>query len=1369
MQDGETIADMQQRFVKITNKLHGLGKPITNQDATNKILRCLNRSWQPKVTAIKEANDLTTLSLTTLFGKLTEHEQVLNLLEKHEKGEKKEKHNEKEKEKDKRSIALKASKSKSKKVEQVESSSSEDDSDDEEMGLFVRRYNRYVRKNGIRHSDDNLKKFRKDSGYCQKNEDARYSKKGICYECGQSGHYKPDCPKHKKKEKESFSNKRRSKGKKAYVAWESRSSSSSSSLSSSSSDESEVANMCFTTHHHKKKDKAPKKVNQNPSSSYTSLEYHDLQSAFEDLCSETRKAFKRLKEIIKVNKALEKKVSETEEELKAFKEKCLDSLERRWFLDSGCSRHMTGDASLFIKFKAKEKGYVTYGDNNKGIILGVGTIGNPSTITISNVVLVDNLKHNLLSVAKLCDKGFIINFKPTFCTIESNKDKNVILKAIRHGNVYMLDLDDNCLSGAKCLITKNDESWLWHRRMAHLNFDLLNKIASKDLVIGLPKIHFSKDHLCDACQMGKQTKASFKSKKFISTTKPLELIHMDLFGPSRTKNLGGNYYGLMIVDDYSRFCWTLFLSSKSDTLSAFKQFAKMIQNKLDLKIISIRSDHGGEFENNNFDKLCSKHGIEHNFSAPRTPQQNGVVERKNRILEELARTMLSGLPKYFWADAISTASYVLNRAIIRPILDKTPYEILKGRKPNLSHLRSFGCKCFILNNGKENLGKFDPKADEGIFLGYSLSSKAYRVYNKRLQIVEESVHVNFDETLPEENGKGDFIGTCVDTMDILKDQEVGGSDQPSTEVPKEKDDDPSPSNKDKDDGGSSSSKNHHKQRGAGLAKEWRTLKDHPIDKVLGDISKGVATRFQISNFCSHYAFVSQVEPKNSKTALLDEHWILAMQEELNQFKRNDVWDLVPPPPSHQVIGTRWVFRNKLDENGIIIRNKAQLVAQGYNQEEGIDYEETYAPVARLEAIRLLLAYACNMNFKLYQMDVKSAFLNGYINEEVYVKQPPGFENHEHPDYVFKLKRALYGLKQAPRAWYDRLSKFLIKNGYSRGKVDTTLFIKRKGKDVLLVQIYVDDIIFGSTNPSLVKSFSSLMQGEFEMSMMGELTYFLGLQIKQLEEGTFIYQTKYCLELLKKFGMTDSKHMETPMASTCALSKDEKGKDVEITKYRGIIGSLLYLTASRPDIMFSVCMCARYQSCPKESHLKAVKRILKYLKGTSNFGLWYSKGNDCSLVGYSDSDFASCKLDRKSTSGTCHLFCNSLVSWHSKKQVSVALSTAEAEYVAAGSCCSQILWLKQQLLDYDLKLQRVPILCDNTSAINLTKNPVLHSRTKHIEIRHHFLRDHVEKGDVVFEHVDSKNQLADIFTKPLATDPFIFIRGELGILDISNLE
>ncbi|MCH82973.1 copia-type pol polyprotein [Trifolium medium] len=402
-----------------------------------------------------------------------------------------------------------------------------------------------------------------------------------------------------------------------------------------------------------------------------------------------------------------------------------------------------------------------------------------------------------------------------------------------------------------------------------------------------------------------------------------------------------------------------------------------------------------------------------------------------------------------------------------------------------------------------------------------------------------------------------------------------------------------------------------------------------------------------------------------------------MQEELNQFERNCVWELVPKPKDNLVIGTKWVFRNKLDENGVIIRNKARLVAKGYNQQEGIDFDETYAPVARLEAIRMLLAFSCIMDFKLFQMDVKSAFLNGYIQEEVYVDQPPGFTNFEFPNHVYKLKKALYGLKQAPRAWYDRLSKFLLENNFERGKVDTTLFIKKSKHDILLVQIYVDDIIFGATNESLCKDFSNIMQSEFEMSMMGELRYFLGLQIHQSKEGIFINQSKYCKELLKKFGMQNAKEISTPMSTSCYLDKDEGGKSVDESKYRGMIGSLLYLTASRPDIMFSVCMCARFQANPKESHLSAVKRIMRYLIGTQKMGLWYPKGTDCTLVGYSDSDFAGCKMDRKSTSGTCHLLGNSLVSWHSKKQASVALSTTEAEYVAAAntlyaSCSSTLL-------------------------------------------------------------------------------------------------
>ncbi|WJZ81440.1 hypothetical protein VitviT2T_001283 [Vitis vinifera] len=453
----------------------------------------------------------------------------------------------------------------------------------------------------------------------------------------------------------------------------------------------------------------------------------------------------------------------------------------------------------------------------------------------------------------------------------------------------------------------------------------------------------------------------------------------------------------------------------------------------------------------------------------------------------------------------------------------------------------------------------------------------------------------------------------------------------------------------------------------------------------------------------------------------------------------------------------------MDENGIIVRNKARLVAQGFNQEEGIDYEETFAPVARLEAIRMLLAFACFKDFILYQMDVKSAFLNGFINEEVYVEQPPGFQSFNFPNHVFKLKKALYGLKQAPRAWYERLSKFLLKKGFKIGKIDTTLFIKTKESDMLLVQIYVDDIIFGATNVSLCEEFSKCMHSEFEMSMMGELNFFLRLQIKQLKEGTFINQAKYIRDLLKRFNMEEAKTMKTLMSSSIKLDKDEKGKSIDSTMYRGMIGSLLYLTASRPDIMYSVCLCAKFQSCPKESHLSVVKRILRYLKGTMNIGLLYPKGDNFELIGYSDADFAGCKVERKSTSDTCHFLGHSLVSWHSKKQNSVALSTAEAEYIAAGLCCAQILWMKQTFNDFNLSFEHVPIKCDNSSAINISKNLVQHSRTKHIEIRHHFLKDHAQKGDITLEFVSTKDQLADIFTKPLSEEQFVDIRRQLGVI------
>jgi hypothetical protein len=387
-------------------------------------------------------------------------------------------------------------------------------------------------------------------------------------------------------------------------------------------------------------------------------------------------------------------------------------------------------------------------------------------------------------------------------------------------------------------------------------------------------------------------------------------------------------------------------------------------------------------------------------------------------------------------------------------------------------------------------------------------------------------------------------------------------DQAQDDENEDQEDEP-PQEEDNDQGGDQVNKDKedaqeiHGQRPPHPRVHQAIHRDHPVNSILGDIHKGVTTRSRVAHFCEHYSFVSSIEPYRVDDALRDSDWVLAMQEELNNFTRNEVWHLVPHP-NQNVVGTKWVFRNKQDAHGVVIRNKAQLVAKGYSQVEGLDFGETYAPVARLESIRILLAYATYYGFKLYQMDMKSAFLNGPIKEEVYVEQSPGFEDSEYPNHVYKLSKALYGLKQAPRAWYECLRDFLITNGFKVGKTDPTLFTKTVAKDLFVCQIYIDDIIFGSTNKSTCEEFSRIVIQNFEMSMMGELKYFLGFQIKQRQDGTFISQTKYIQDILKKFGMKDGKPIKTPMGTNGHLDLDTGGKSVDQKVYRSMIGSLLYL-------------------------------------------------------------------------------------------------------------------------------------------------------------------------------------------------------------------
>ncbi|GJT42643.1 putative ribonuclease H-like domain-containing protein [Tanacetum coccineum] len=516
--------------------------------------------------------------------------------------------------------------------------------------------------------------------------------------------------------------------------------------------------------------------------------------------------------------------------------------------------------------------------------------------------------------------------------------------------------------------------------------------------------------------------------------------------------------------------------------------------------------------------------------------------------------------------------------------------------------------------------------------------------------------------------------------------------------------------------------------------------------------------------CLFACFLSQNKPKKISEALEDESWVDTMQEELLQFKIQKVWILVDLPYGKKAIGTKWVYRNKKDERGVVVRNKARLVTQGHRKEEGIDYDEVFARVARIKAIRIFLAFASYMGFIVYQIDVKSAFLYGKIDEEVYVSQPLGFLDPKYPQKVYKVVKALYGLHQAPRVWYATLSTFLLKNGYRRGTIDKTLFIKKDKHDIILVQVYVDDIIFGSTKKSWCDEFEALMKSRFQMSSIGELTFFLGLQVKQKVDGIFISQDKYVAEILKKFDFANVKTASTPIETQKPLVKDEEASDVDVHLYRSMIGSLMYLTASRPDIMFAVCACSRFQVTPKSSHLSAVKRIFRYLKGKPKLGLWYPRVSSFDLESYSDSDYAGANLDRKSTTGGCQFLGRRLISWQCKKQTIVATSTTEAEYVAAASCCGQVLWIQNQMLDYGFNFMNIKIYIDNESTICIVKNPVYHSKTKHIAIRHHFIRDAYEKKLIQVLKIHTDDNVADLLTKAFDVSRFQFLVVTIGMIN-----
>ncbi|GJR80141.1 putative ribonuclease H-like domain-containing protein [Tanacetum coccineum] len=1016
--------------------------------------------------------------------------------------------------------------------------------------------------------------------------------------------------------------------------------------------------------------------------------------------------------------------------------------------DSGCSRSMTGNMERLDDFQEFQGGKVTF-SGGEGRITGKGTIRTP-TLDFENVYYVKELQQfNLFSISQICDKKNRVLFTDTDCLVISKDfklpdDSMVLLRVPRKHNLYTINLNNLSPKGnLACLVAKAsvDESVKWHRRMGHVNYKNMNRLVKGDLVRGLPPKLFKNDHTCVACCKGKQHKASYKAITAMSSiSEPLQLLHMDLF------------------------------EHKDETYPILKDFINLVENQLNKKVKAIRCDNGTEFKNAHIIELCGSKGIKRDYSNARTPQQNGVAERKNRTLIEAARTMLadSKLPTMFWTEAVRTACYVLNRVLVTSPHNKTPYALLTGNIPSVSHFKPFGCHVTILNTS-DHLGKFDGKADEGYIVGYSASNKAYRVYNVPNKRVEETMNLRYLEEKPNVQGLGhewyfdldyltDTLGYKRDkanqsagtheastnhagTQDadsdsecdeqviiipshpshIIQDAEpkdisgdevddspldsaekkiqnelarLKGQEQRATSVAKDTeefqtremfqfltdlffDNEPTTRFSSPPDLGNNepslcifSSSSYDDEFGVDLnnlastvevslvvTKRINTI--HPQSLIIGDHTSAVQTRSKVNKtatgeyafisyihdqqrtnhtdfqHCMFACFLSQVEPRSVDQALEDLSWVDAMQEEMQQFKFQNVWVLVDFPK-----------------------------AQGHRQEDGIDYDEVFAPVARIEAIRL-------------------------IDEEVYVTQPKGFVDPQHPKKVYKVVKALYGHHHAPRAWYATLSTFLLNHGYRRGTID------KDDKMIFPGSSYVDDFIFGSTKEGVL----------------------------QRPDGIFISQNKYLKEILQKFDLENVRTATTPYKASKPKSKNEPDSPVNVHLYRSMIGSLMYLTTSRLDIMFAVNACSRNQITPTTSNLEAVKKIFKYFKGQSKLGLWYPRESPFELEAYSDSDYDGANKDRKSTTGGCQFLGRRLISWQCKKQTIVAT-----------------------LL---LKLRMLLCYCCG--------------RLSH-RIRHHFIRDANEKKLIQVLKIHTDDNVADLLTKAFDGPRFNHLVVNIGMLN-----
>ena len=862
--------------------------------------------------------------------------------------------------------------------------------------------------------------------------------------------------------------------------------------------------------------------------------------------------------------------------------------------------------------------------------------------------------------------------------------------------------------------------------------------------------------------------------------------------------------------------WLYPMKFKSEVSILFPIFKKLVEKQFNTTIKTFYSDNGGEYIK--LKSFFQQHGITHLTTPPHTPEHNGLSERKHRHLTETARFLIhyASLPLTFWSFAFQTAAYLINCLPTQTLHMTTPYNVLFKTSPNYTKLKTFGCLCFPwLKPYTHN--KLEQKSEPCVFLGYSLTQSAYICYNFKTNKIHHSRHVQFLENefsysyvfnsttspttspsninqsfnpltnhIPLSTSRSNSSPNSTSTLPItpiaptnqrhitntptiISPQNSNStlSISPTTSTNETHTNNPPTINI------SPSNETSHNSPTLCTSSQSQSIPaaQPPLVPTHNMVTRGQKGIFKPKKLfsVSKYPIPPSVEPTCVSKALQHVEWKQAMSDEFMALMKNGTWSLVPPEPRFNIIGNKWVFRLKRNPDGSIARYKAQLVAKGFHQRPGIDFKDTFSPIIKPQTIKLVLSIAISKKWLLSQMDVNNAFLQGTLSEEVYMSQPLGFIHQNFPHHVCKLHKSLYGLKQAPRAWYNELKSFVVAYGFSNSKSDPSLFIYNKDNVISYFLVYVDDLLLIGNDSSFLHNFKQALAKKFSLKDLGTPSHFLGVELLPTSTGIFMTQHHYIRELLQKANMLDAKPVSTPMATSCSLTLEDDTSVCDASFYRSIIGSLHYLSITRPDVAFPVNKLSQFMQKPNTTHMQALKRVLRYLKATISHGLHLVPTKCLTLQAFCDADWGGDINDRKSTGAYIIYLGSNAISWSCKKQPTVARSSTEAEYRTIGSTTTELLWLQQVLKELGINIQQPPsIFSDNIGATYLCANPVFHTRMKHLAIDYHFVRDLVAKNQLTVSHVPSSHQLADLLTKPLSSARHSFLTSKIGVVESSSI-